>query len=247
MKIKENIPIVKFLPMQRHTSKAKYTFLVMTFLLCTLGSMAQDGEIGTLVDSVYNLLRRVKSYSAEATIHVDVEFINMPDKIAIVRFEAPDKYDIESDGFLMIPKVGMKPMMDQLDLNKYQLVDRGNEEINGVAHIVINMIPLSRKSQVVLSTIWINPEKYLISRIQTFTKKAGSFVVDLQYDGEVLPSQLTISFEVEGMNIPMKYFGNETEVDKKAFRQAETNAGVVSVRFRYTEIGLMDPDDTVRM
>ena len=181
-----------------------------------------------------------ESYTAEATIHVDVEFINMPDKTAMISYQAPDKYDIESDGFLMIPKVGMKPMMDQLDLNKYQVVDRGTEEISGVENVVINMIPLSRSSKVVLSTIWINPDKYLISRIETFTKKAGSFVVDLQYEGQVLPSHLTISFEVEGMNIPLKFFGNEAEVDKKAFRQAETNKGVVVVGFRYIEIGVID-------
>jgi len=210
--------------------------IAFAMLLCAQSSLAQSEAINSLVDSVYNVLQRVKSYSAEASIHVDVEFINMPDKTARISFEAPDKYDIASDGFLMIPKVGMKPMMDQLDLDKYQVVDRGTEELHGVEHVVINMIPLDRKSKVVLSTIWINPDAYLISRIETYTKKAGNFIVDLQYDGQVLPSQLTISFEVEGMNIPLKFFGNEAEVDKKAFRQAETNVGVVVVGFRYSEI-----------
>ncbi len=214
--------------------------IVTAICLCTQSSMAQSEEISNLVDSVYQLLQSVKSYKAEATIHLDVEFINMPDKTARISFEAPDKYDIEADGFLMIPKVGMKPMVDQMDLSKYQVVDRGVEEINGTDHVVINMIPLSKKSKVVLSTIWINPEAYLISRIETFTKKAGSFVVDLQYDGQILPSRLAISFEVEGMNIPMKFFGNEAEVDKKAFRQAETNKGVVVVGFQYTEIRLIE-------
>ena len=209
---------------------------LLTLLICTIGAEAQSDEVSSLVDSVYHLLQRVESYSAEATIHVDVDFINMPDKTAKVSFQAPDKYDVESDGFLMIPKVGMKPMMDQLDLTKYQLVDRGTEVLKGVEHVIINMIPLARKSQIVLSTIWINPEEHLISRLETFTKRAGSFVVDLEYDGEILPSQLTISFEVEGMNIPMKYFGNDVEVDRKEFRQAEVNEGIVVVRFQYEEV-----------
>jgi len=218
----------------------KQFIAIIAFTICAHIVAAQSEQITALVDSVYNVLQDVESYTAEATIHVDVEFINMPDKTAMISFQAPDKYDIESDGFLMIPKVGMKPMMDQLDLSKYQVVDRGTEELNGIEHVVVNMIPLARSSKVVLSTIWIHPEKYLIARLETFTKKAGSFVVDLQYEGQVLPSQLTISFEVEGMNIPLKIFGNEAEVDKKAFRQAETNAGFVEVRFMYKEITLVD-------
>ena len=217
----------------------KQLSVISVFLFCTLISWGQGVGVRALVDSVYNLLQSVQSYSADASIHIDVDFINMPDKTAKISFEAPDKYEVDSDGFLMIPKVGMKPMMDQLDLNKYQLVERGTEEINGVEHVVINMIPLEKNSKVVLSTIWINPEKYRITKIETFTKKAGSFTVDLQYDGLILPSQLTIAFEVEGMNIPMRFFGNDAEVDKKSFRQAEVNKGVVVVGFQYSEIRLI--------
>jgi outer membrane lipoprotein-sorting protein len=224
------------LQIQARSVSVKSIAMIFTGVIFAFSSLAQNPDIVDLVDSVHSRLQSVSAYTAEATIHVDVDFIEMPDKTATISYEAPDKYDIDSDGFLMIPKVGMKPMMDQLDLSKYQVVDRGTEMINGIDHVVINMIPLARKSQVVLSTIWIDPNKYLITRLETFTKKAGSFIVDLEYDGQVLPSQLTISFEVEGMNIPMKYFGGDAEVDKKSFKEAETNSGTVVVTFHYLEL-----------
>lgn len=218
----------------------KPIIIILGLLTMSLAATAQITNVHALIDSAYQLLQRVESYTAEATVHVDVEFINMPDKTALVHFQSPDTYDIESDGFLMIPKVGMKPMTDQLDLENYQVVDRGTEMINGKEHVVINMIPLSKKSKIVLSAIWIDPATYLISRIETFTKKAGSFLVDLEYDDLILPSQITIAFEVEGMNIPLKIFGNDAEIEKKEFRQAESNEGVVVVSFQYTEIRLIE-------
>ena len=132
----------------------------------------------------------------------------------------------------------MKPLTNQLDLTKYQLVDRGIEKIAGTDNAVFNMIPLEKKSPVVLSTIWINPQTYCISRLETFTKKAGSYLVELEYTDEILPSKLTISFEIEGMNIPLKYFGGDAEINKKEFKQAESNVGEVVVSFTDYEIVL---------
>ena len=81
------------------------------FLLSVFTAFTQSVETRALVDSVYQRLASVAAYEAQALIHVDVEFINMPDKTALISYESPDKYDVKSDGFLMIPKVGMKPMM----------------------------------------------------------------------------------------------------------------------------------------
>lgn len=216
--------------------QGKYIAVIFAFFISLSALNAQDMSLEELVDSVHNKLLSVKSYRANATFEVDIEFINMPDKTAIISYEAPDKYDIETDGFLMIPKVGMKPMANQLDLSKYRLVDMGTEVINGEGHVVANLMPLKRSGPIVLSTVWIHPKKLLIMRLETFTKKAGSYLIDLEYDGEVLPSKLTIAFEIEGMNIPMKYFGNAAEIDKEQFEGADTNRGVVVVRFTDYEI-----------
>ena len=92
---------------------------IVLILLCSSASLvAQEYDIDLLVDSVYNSLSRVQAYSATATFDVDIEFINMPQKTAQISFEAPDKYDVESDGFLMIPKVGYEAIDKSTRLNK---------------------------------------------------------------------------------------------------------------------------------
>ena len=82
-----------------------------------------------------------------------------------------------------------------------------------------------------MTTAWINEATTSVSRIETFTKKNGSFTIDLKYEDQVLPTELEISFEIEGMNIPMKYFGPDVEIDKQEMKQDEISTGRVLVEF----------------
>ena len=204
---------------------------LISFLSFSVPALSQSDDPIEIIDSVYNKLAGIKAYEADATIEVDVDFIRMPIKNAHFAYRAPDSFDVQTDGFLMIPKIGMKPITKQLDRSRYQAVYRGKEELNGVSHEVINMLPHKRTDRVVLSTFWIDPVSYHVSRIETFTKSNGSYLIDMQYDDQILPSVLTISFEIEGMNIPLKYFGNDVEVDKKEMKSQEVSSGKVIVRF----------------
>ena len=206
------------------------------FLILSIGSTAQEFEIAGVLDSTRAQLSQIVSYSVDATFKVDIDFVNMPDKNARIHFTAPDKLDIESDGFLMIPKIGMKPMMKQLDIDRYHAVYVGEEEVNDANCYVVKMIPKNRNNKIVLSTLWIRQDDYLVLRWEFFTKKAGNMIIDLYYDSDILPSQMIFSFELNKMNIPLKYFGNEVEIDDQGLKSDGVQKGKVFILFENYQI-----------
>jgi outer membrane lipoprotein-sorting protein len=214
--------------------------LFFVFSLIAGETFSQEFEIEKILDSTKSVLAEIESYSVDATFNVDIDFVNMPDKKATIHFKSPDKIDVESDGFLMIPKIGLKPMTKQLDLENYHSIFVGEEDVNGALCYAVKMIPKDRKSKIVLSTLWIDIETYSIRRWESYAKKAGNILVDLEYDGLILPSKLIFSFELSGMNIPVKYFGSEVEIDKAQLKDAEKQQGKVHVTFENYKINYFD-------
>lgn len=181
-------------------------------------------------------MQQIKSYSATATFKVDIDFVNMPEKTAKIFFEEPDKFNVESDGFLMIPRIGMKPMMKELNLENYHAVYLGKEELNGVSCLIVKMIPKNRNNKIVIATLWIDVKNLRVSRWEIFTKKAGNIIINLFYKDWILPSKMDFLFELSGMNIPLKYFGNEVEIDKSGLKNAEMQQGKVEVIYENYQI-----------
>lgn len=216
-------------------NKAAYLFVLFFFLRGSL-CFSQEFDISEVLDSTKSQLNRINSYTVDATFMVDIDFVNMPDKKATIHFQAPDKFDIESDGFLMVPKIGMKPMTKQLALENYHTLFLGKEEVNGDSCFVVKMVPKKRHNKVVLATLWIREEGYLVSRWEVFTKKAGNIVIDFFYEKHILPSEMIFSFELSGMNIPLKYFGNEAEIDKSGLKSGEIQKGKVNILFENYQI-----------
>lgn len=216
------------------------THITILFLALCLHGVAQDPNVDSLITVIFDRLDAIEYYEADARISVDVDFIEMPEKVGHVVFSAPDSFRVDTDGFIMIPKIGMKPLTRQLDLSEYQAVYSGEQELDGVSHIVANLLPKKRNGRIVMATAWIDTTEMNVSRIETFTKKYGSYTVDLKYGSDILPSALEISFEVEGMNIPMKYFGPDVTVDKKEMKLQEVSTGTVTVSMTNYQIRLRE-------
>ena len=205
--------------------------ICLVLLTSIFGCFGQDLNIESILDSTRAKLSVVESYTADAVFRVDIDFVNMPDKKARIHFQTPDKLDIETDGFAMIPKIGMKPMIKHLDLDRYHAVYVGEEMVNNNSCFVIKMFPKNRNNKIVTSTLWIGANNFLILRWESFTKKGGDIVIDLIYDDVILPSQIIFGFELGKMNIPLKYFGNDVSLDESEFETNEVHKGKVYIDF----------------
>jgi outer membrane lipoprotein-sorting protein len=205
---------------------------------CIQVMTAQD--VNLLMDSVIAKIDKIESYKVTALFHVDIAFVNMPDKTATIHYRAPDKIEVDSDGFLMIPKMGMKPVVTQFEKDKFLSVYQGKEQVNEKNCHVVTLIPNDKRNKIVLSTLWIRQDDFLVTRMELYTRKAGRIQVDLFYTNEILPSAMIFTFEVGGMNIPLKYFGNEIEINQDMMTKAEDEEGKVTIIFSNYVINYID-------
>jgi hypothetical protein len=191
---------------------------------------SQDAEV--LLDSVRSQLEDIRGYSVKATFHVDISFVNMPDKVALIVYEAPNKLEVISDGFLLVPRMGLKPLVKQFDDEKFLSIYQGEEVVNGHDCHIIKLLPVKKNSKIILSTLWVRKQDFLVAKMEIYAKKAGHVMVDLSYEKDVLPSLMVFSFTIGEMNIPLKYFGNEVDLDREMLSEAKGEDGKVTVSFK---------------
>jgi hypothetical protein len=210
----------------------------VALVLCIFWSISFlfSQDAGVLMDSVRSQLEDIHGYSVKATFHVDISFVNMPDKDALIVYEAPNKLEVTSDGFLLVPRMGLKPLVKQFDDEKFISIYQGEESVNGHECHIIKLLPAKKNSKIILSTLWIRKHDFLVAKMEIYAKKAGHIMVDLAYEKDVLPSSMIFSFTIGEMNIPLKYFGNEVELDRQMISEAEGEAGKVTVSFKDYQI-----------
>ena len=206
----------------------KYMFLfLITF---SVNVIAQDIDPLIVLDSAQNKLKNVKSYTADAEIDVDVDFLRMKPRQAKISYEYPNKLDIDTKGFVMIPKYGFRPFMKTINSLDNRVVFTGMEEISGNNCYILTLLP-REDTKVVMLKLWIRTEDYLIQRSETFTRRSGSFLIDSFYEDNILPSKMIFQFEAKGINLPWKIVGTTIEADKVKLNDEEIKRGSVTIKF----------------
>jgi len=210
-------------------------YLIIIVLPLFSGLYAQDIDPQIVIDSAANKFQRVYSYTAEAEIELDVDFIKMPPKKVSIIYEYPNKLDIDSKGFVMIPKYGLKPLIKTLAKEDNIIIFAGREDIDGKTCYIIKLLPRV-DSKVIMMKLWVRTDDYLIARTETFTRRSGSFLIDFMYEDLILPSSMIFSFEATGINIPWRFVGNSIEIDKQKMKEDTIKMGKVFINFSNYQI-----------
>jgi hypothetical protein len=212
----------------------KAILLILLMLPGFENVFTQEPDAEFLISKVLTELEKIKSYQVDVEIEVDVEFINMPVKHATMYYKHPDKIKFKSDEFIMLPKKGLNNGIRNLLSEPYSIVHVGTEMINGSNHHVVKIIPLGRKPDIILATLWINAETYLVSKSENSTRNEGTFTVEFSYTDPAiaLPSEMIISFEIENLKIPLKFIGKTQGIDIDADKAKGKQEGKVYLRFK---------------
>ena len=147
-------------------------------------------------------------FTVDVNVVVDVEFLKVPESNAKMRYRKPDKFDIQSQGFSLIPKEGVNFLPHRLFQGKYTSFYVTDEVVDGFITAVVKIIPLEA-SDLAVSTIWIDKKHSIIRKIESTTKTQGTFFVKLEYpiftsslndrnsNDKRLPSRIVYSFEID--------------------------------------------------
>jgi outer membrane lipoprotein-sorting protein len=194
---------------------------------------------------VKDKFEKVKDYEVDANIHLDINFIKMPDTRAKIFFKQPDKIKLQSEGFAMLPKQGINFSPAQLLKGNFNSIYVRSETIDNHKVDIIKVIPKSDTSEVILSTLWIDASQYVIRKVETTTKKAGTLNIGLEYTDENfgLPSQIKFSFNLGDLQIPAEMpDASQKKEDTKGRRDRGPVKGTVTITYSNYKIDKGIPD-----
>ena len=191
--------------------------IFLLFLCVSIVVSAQSKDAGKILKGVKDRFDKVLDYQADVLVKLDMEFVKVPDSKSKVYFKQPDKFKIESEGFSMLPKQSMNFSPAQMLKGDYTAVYVRTETVNNKKNDVVKIIPNVDTSDIILSTMWIDPMQSIINKVETTTKKGGTVLTEFTYDAKSipLPAVLKFSFNMGEMKIPdmtaQKNGGNEKE------------------------------------
>ncbi len=165
---------------------------------------AQSKNPDVIINNVKQAFNKVKDYTVNVDIKVDVSFLKVPEMKAKLYFKQPDKMHIESSSFALLPKDGLYTSPMSFLKNDYTAIFARDEVFNGINTSVIKIIPLNDKGDLILTTLWIDQSKSEIVKVESTTKVNGTFTLILHYGSNKypLPDSMEFAFNTEKIKMP---------------------------------------------
>lgn len=215
---------------------------VILFALITgvLNALAQ-ADANAILKGVRDNFLKVKDYTADAEIKVDVDFVKIPVKNAKVYYKQPDKFRFKAEGFAMLPKRGANLFALDLTNENVTVVYVKEEQINNTVTDVIKVIPLDANSEIVLTTLWVGKD-FKVHKIESTTKTQGTFIATFQFASYPfnLPARADIVFDIQKTEIPVGLTLDMESLNMK--KDSKNTTGKVTVHYSNYQVntGLSD-------
>ncbi|MFZ1798654.1 MAG: hypothetical protein WAU24_02225 [Chitinophagaceae bacterium] len=222
--------------------KLLFPFLAFIFFVNTV--QAQDAA--TLVSKLKEKLQKVHDYEATGILKTDVAFIKAPAGKIIVYYKNPDKFYLKRQGGISIlPKGGMNVNMASMMSFDYLAIDAGESLVNGVNTRVIKLLPNDEKSELILSTLYIDPVKMLLQKAITTTRSNGTYEMLMSYGKYAsfgLPDKVDFSFNTKDYKIPKGVTLEFNDADKADMEKMKNKKGKVEITYSSYIINKGIPD-----
>ena len=210
--------------------------ILMFLFIINAVIMPQKKDAQKIIDQVQSKFDKINDYKADVEVKLEMEFVKVPPTKAKVFFKQPDKFKVESEGFAMIPKQSMDFSPMQLLKGDFTPLYVRSEKINNVDYDVVKLIPNTDTTAIILSTLWIEPKKMVIDRVETSTKSNGTVEVKFTYEPKTtpLPSTLQFSFNMGGSNDPQnsKEESKQNTGNENKFQRPNRIKGSVIMTYR---------------
>lgn len=186
-------------------------------------------DAAALLDAARAQYDRVNDYKARIHAVIDMTGLSVPPMDAVMYFKKPDRIQIESDGFAMLPRdaVGFHPAMFAKD--EYDLVLQGSETIGGVSCSKVKMLARSDTLRLQRAMVYIDAKRALILRMDFDPGAGASATADFTYtrvDGKYwLPSRIDVEMEspMRGRRPGQRKKSDESTPEKARIRMTYTD------------------------
>jgi len=181
-------------------------------ILLTVAPVQAEEDISHYIGALEKKYERLQDYSADVTVHFDLETFKAPDMQGRLYYKRPDKMKVESKKIFFFPKEGayFNPA----------LLKRENFEITLMEHLMLNarnavrLRVTPRKTKMLNQgfILTIDPDRQLIREIE-ITQAGGREIKAViaygEFAGFDLPTRIQVSID-----IPMPDSHPPTEYDQ---------------------------------
>ena len=193
---------------------------------------AQD--INIVVGNARTKIEKVKDYEATGKMKTNVTFLKIPIATIKLYFKNPNKFKLISEkGLSFVPKGSLSINLNNIFTdNNFTIIDAGFDKIDNANVRVAKLLPNDENSDLVLTTLYIDPVNFLILKSKTTTKENGTYELKMRYKKYSiygLPDEILFSFNAKDYKLPKgitfdfddgtsnKQTANKTEKAKKGF------------------------------
>ncbi len=193
--------------------------LLSMFTACLFGQSGKE-----LLLLVRANLDKVKDYEAKGKLKTNVVFLKTPIASINIFYKKPDKLKIVNEkGISFIPKGSMNINLNNFlnDAENFEVIDAGKEDISGLR--ILKLLPVDEKSDIVLSTLYIDDKLRVIKKAKNTTRDNGTYELEMFYGGQVqygLPDKIIFSFNTKEYKLPK---GVTFDYDNGSGKKAEDN------------------------
>lgn len=160
-----------------------------------------------LIKQVREKSDKVNDYVALGKMKTNVIFMKVPIATVKVYFKKPNKLKIKNEsGISLIPKGSVSISLNNvLSATGYTALDAGDAKLGKTNVKVIRLLPDDDNSEIVLSTLYIDPVRLLVLKSKTTTKENGTYELEMSYDKfaeYALPDKVIFSFNTKEYKLP---------------------------------------------
>jgi outer membrane lipoprotein-sorting protein len=224
----------------------KRFLIIIMFLSVAVSAQTKDAK--KIIDAVRQKFNKVNDYQADVTIKLNMSAIKVPDMKAKVSFKVPDKLKVDSEGFAMLPKQGLKFSPADFFKGEYTPLYVRSDMLDNRKVDVVKTIPNNDSTEIILTTLWIDTEGLVVRKVETTTKKGGTTQVLLSYDNYEfgLPSQVNISFNMGEVKAPANLPKTDNDSERGERRRGMPGgvslSGSVIMKYKNYKVNIGLPD-----
>jgi hypothetical protein len=206
--------------------------ILLWFLPCFFGQSVNAQSVDADLLKIKHRMDSIEQFTANLKLDIDISFIQMPTKYAVMTYKKGQPANFTSDNFVMIPKRGLDFTLTKIFEYPIITVERGTETKNGKTYKAINVIPTDKRADYSIATLLIDIENQRIAESEISTKKDGTYTLIMQYENDkmALPSLLEVDFEMDRIRIPFNFMGKDTHIDRNKMRSEELKTGKIFLR-----------------
>ncbi len=208
----------------------RHVIRILAFIILITQSnilVSQSKSAKQILNGVYTKMMTAKDYTVIANIKVDLPFVKMFPVNATIYFKQKDKFKVVSKSIAIVPRQGFDQFTRMLtDTTSFDALVSGTELIGANQTVIINVIPSSDTSDLILGKLWIDNKRNVVLKSQLTTKSNGTILTEYNYSKQIkygLPDNMIFTVDVKKFKIPKSVAADINNSNSKVDDKSKDN------------------------